>query len=332
MGAIISPCTVSSNLQPTTIKKKPRTYIPVTPSRKRQGSKNTKPSLVIEEREDSNDDDDEDQDTEEPDAQFYCRLAVDSRRGLFYEFTWERHRKDALSRAKLPINSSSPNSTTRLGRSWALGHSWIVEEKVIGRSSDVKSKSVKVRRIKGNASQQKEISESNGVDSEYDDLTESECDTTRENKSDSSDEGEDLEDDVSVEPRTPSRKRKRMEEKEMPRKIKRNKTLAQPTPHSKAALARRQKTGSSPRKRKNEPIFGVSSSQLLNSKTSMAHLPNDPWLRAMHALHVGSRPDSLPCREEEFNKVLRCIGELLEEGSGGCVCKFIHYMIFLRIS
>ena len=54
----------------------------------------------------------------------------------------------------------------------------------------------------------------------------------------------------------------------------------------------------------------------------MAHLPKDPWLRAIHSLHVGSRPDSLPCREE-FNKVLKCIGELLEEGSGGCVCKSI---------
>ena len=49
----------------------------------------------------------------------------------------------------------------------------------------------------------------------------------------------------------------------------------------------------------------------------------DPWLRTMHALHVGSRPDSLPCREEEYNKVPRCISELLEEGSGGCVCKSI---------
>ena len=59
------------------------------------------------------------------------------------------------------------------------------------------------------------------------------------------------------------------------------------------------------------------------SLTSMAHLPKDPWLRAMNALHVGSRPDFLPCREEEFNKVLRCVSELLEEGSGGCVCTSI---------
>lgn len=53
---------------------------------------------------------------------------------------------------------------------------------------------------------------------------------------------------------------------------------------------------------------------------SMAHLPHDPWLRAMHVLHVGSRPDALPCREEEFERVLYSVSDLLEEGSGGCVC------------
>ena len=321
-GAIISPCTVSSNLQPTTNNKKPTVFIPVAPSKKRQGStKDTKLSLVVEEHEDSSDDV-QDQDTEEPDAHFYCRLAVDSRRGLFYELAWERHRKDALSRAELPINNSGSNSTARLGHSWALGSSWIVEEKVSGGSSDAKTKDVKIRRVKDNAS---EIPKSNIIDSEYDDTTESECDSVDTTRLDSnaSGEGEDLEDDAMVEPRTPSRKRKRKEGK-MPQNVRCSKILAQPTPHSKAALAKRQKIGSSPRKRKIEPSFGISfSSQLLNFKTSMVHLPKDPWLRAMHALHVGSRPDSLPCREEEFNKVLRCIGELLEEGSGGCVCKSI---------
>jgi origin recognition complex subunit 1 len=191
-------------------------------------------------------------------------------------------------------------------------------------SSDAKTKHVKVRRVKGNASQQEEISESDVVNSECDDLTESECDSVDATVDSNASGKEDLEDDATLEPRTPSRKRKRKEEK-MPRNIRRNKTLAQPTPQSKAALARRQKAGSSPRKRKIQPSFGISTnsfSQLLNSNTStMAHLPKDPWLRSMHALHVGSRPDSLPCREEEFNKVLRCIGELLEEGSGGCICK-----------
>ena len=267
---------------------------------------------------------DDDQDQNEEDVRFYCRLAVDSRRGLFYEFAWERHRKDALSRAKPPVNNPGPSSTARLDHSWALGDSWIVEE-VSGGPSDIKMKNVKARRLKDNASKQEEISKSDVDDPEYDELTESECSSvgTRPDSNVSA-EGEDSDDDdLTAEPRTPSRKRKRKEEN-TPRNVRRNKTLAQPTPHSKAALARRRKAGSSPRKRKIEPSFGISfSSQSLTFKTSMAHLPKDPWLRAMHALHVGSRPDSLPCREEEFNKVLRCIGELLEEGSGGCVCKSI---------
>lgn len=96
--------------------------------------------------------------------------------------------------------------------------------------------------------------------------------------------------------------------------------------------ARRQKARSSPQKRKIKPSFGISfSSQSLTFKASVAHLPKDPWLRAMHALHVGSRPDSLPCRDEEFNKVLRCISELLEEGSGGCVCKSIFIFSMDRL-
>lgn len=326
-GAILSPCIVSNNLQPTIIKRKPGVYALATPSKRQGSSKDTNPSLAG----DDSTDDDENEDTEEVDAQFYCRLAVDSRRGLFYEFAWERHRKDALSRAKLPVNNSGPCSTTLLDHSWELGGSWIVEEKLPGGSSDAKTKrKVKARRVKNdNASQQGEISESDVDDSENEERTGSDNDSfSTIPDSNASGEGEDSEDNATAEPRTPSRKRKRKEEK-MSRKLKRS--LAQPTPHSKAALVRRQKIGPSPRKRKVEPSFGISfSSQSLTFKTSMAHLPKDPWLRAMHALHVGSRPDSLPCREEEFNKVLRCISELLEEGSGGCVCKpiFILYIYF----
>ena len=192
-------------------------------------------------------------------------------------------------------------------------------------TSDPKTKNDKPRYVKkDNASQQRYSSRSDVDDSEIEERTGSECDSVGTRlDSNTSDEGENSEDDTLVEPHTPSRKRKRKGEK-MPRNLRRNRTQVQPTPHSKAALARRQKAGSSPRKRKIEPSFGISfSSRSLTFKTSMAHLPKDPWLRAMHALHVGSRPDSLPCREEEFNKVLRCISELLEEGSGGCVCKFI---------
>ncbi|KAF8802447.1 P-loop containing nucleoside triphosphate hydrolase protein [Phlegmacium glaucopus] len=302
-GAILSPCTVSSSLQPITIKRLLWVYVPVMPSKKRQ---NLSKDTSVAGEHDNSSDDDKDKDAEEPDARFYCRLAVDSRRGLFYEFTWERHRKDALSRAKPPINNSGP-SIIHLDRNWALGNSWIVEEVSEGSSDAKTKKNVKARRVKNDDASQQEETEVD--DSENDERTESESDG----------EGEDAEYDTMAEPRTPSRKRQRKEAK-TPRNPKRNKTLAQPTPHSKAALISRQKASSSPRKRKIEPSFGISfSSQSLTFKTSMAHLPKDPWLRAMHALHVGSRPDSLPCRGEEFHKVLRCVSELLEEGSGGCV-------------
>jgi origin recognition complex subunit 1 len=202
-------------------------------------------------------------------------------------------------------------------------------------SSDVKTKNVKARHLKKDNVSQQETSESEMDNSEYDEPTESECNSVGTRlDSNASAEGEDSEDNSTAEPRTPSRKRKRKKEN-TPRNVRHNETFAQPTPHSKAALAKRQKAGpsSSPRKRIIEPSFGISfSTQSLTFKTSMAHLPKDPWLRAMHALHVGSRPDSLPCREEEFNKVLRCVGELLEEGSGGCVCKSIFIYSSTRLT
>ena len=49
-------------------------------------------------------------------------------------------------------------------------------------------------------------------------------------------------------------------------------------------------------------------------------LEGDAWLRAMHVLHVAARPGALPCREAEYGRVLRAVEELLEEGSGGCIC------------
>ncbi|KAH9957146.1 P-loop containing nucleoside triphosphate hydrolase protein [Russula dissimulans] len=52
---------------------------------------------------------------------------------------------------------------------------------------------------------------------------------------------------------------------------------------------------------------------------SLSEEETDPWLRAMHALHVGARPEALPCRAEEYARVMHAVEELLEEGSGGCV-------------
>ena len=49
----------------------------------------------------------------------------------------------------------------------------------------------------------------------------------------------------------------------------------------------------------------------------------DPWLRAMHALHVGVRTEALPCCTEEYGRVRGAVEELLEEDSGGCICEFV---------
>lgn len=107
-------------------------------------------------------------------------------------------------------------------------------------------------------------------------------------------------------PSTPSRARALA----TPTKPRRTTTLAKPTPHSKAALRRRRSTALAIR-----PPPALDAGALdINLGTQ------DPWLRAMHVLHVAARPEALPCREEEYARVLRAVEELLEEGSGGCVC------------
>jgi hypothetical protein len=50
-------------------------------------------------------------------------------------------------------------------------------------------------------------------------------------------------------------------------------------------------------------------------------LPKDPYERALHLLHVGATPDTLPCREDEFVDVLMRVEEGVEGGGGGCLCK-----------
>ncbi len=51
-------------------------------------------------------------------------------------------------------------------------------------------------------------------------------------------------------------------------------------------------------------------------------LPIDPFERALHLLHVGATPDSLPKRETEYLEVLSRVQEGVESGNGGCLCEF----------
>ncbi|KAJ6513258.1 P-loop containing nucleoside triphosphate hydrolase protein [Mycena sanguinolenta] len=247
---------------------------------------------------------------EEKIGPFYCRFAVDSRRDIYYDFSWSSLCEDA-----------------RGGDLWGSGERWNVN---IADGRDDKPPRKKQKRdvpdrpkrdvprrakrltapTKVKESNEDEYVEPEDSSSEEDNDEDEDClPTMEEDESDSRSVSEaDVASDTDIddEPKTPSKSRKR------------RRNVAQPTPHSKAALARRAKgAGSaSPRKRAR---FAVPLNNPTLGYDSMAHLPQDPWLRAMHVLHVGSRPDALPCREEEFASVLSKVSDLLEEGSGGCV-------------
>ena len=114
--------------------------------------------------------------------------------------------------------------------------------------------------------------------------------------------------------KTPSKKRKRIDDSSTlsthtPAKKRQKKGVTtQPTPHSKAALRARKKFKIRP-----PSDFG-------QDNTTLYTMEDDPFLRAMHTLHVGERPDSLPCRDEEYVNIFENVIGLLQEASGGCIC------------
>jgi origin recognition complex subunit 1 len=247
---------------------------------------------------------------------FYCRVAVDSRRGLYYDFNWTALRDEALS-----------------GDPWGSGDRWnvVLVDKPKGMPTQKKQKRdapeqpkrdvpKRAKRVTIDSKMKEDPDEADYIerkdtesDGDDDDDDDDDHLPTMDDASDSpsvsdADMGSDSDID---EPKTPSKSRKR------------RRNMGHPTPHSKAALARRAKGAGSTSPRKRAKL-AVRSNNASLGYDSMAHLPQDPWLRAMHVLHVGSRPDALPCREEEFGRVLGSVSDLLEEGSGGCVCTSYH--------
>ena len=111
------------------------------------------------------------------------------------------------------------------------------------------------------------------------------------------------------------RRRKRKADLASPKAKRRKHTIAAPTPHSKAALRARAKT----KRGKRKPVPQTAYQFMGASKMA---LPENAWLRVMQVLHVGSRPEVLPCREKEYGQIMHAVENLLEEGSGGCVCKW----------
>ncbi|KAJ3862386.1 P-loop containing nucleoside triphosphate hydrolase protein [Lentinula novae-zelandiae] len=229
---------------------------------------------------------------EDVDQKFQCLLAIDSRRGIYYNFDWSLHRQEALEARKTLTDSE-----------WGTGNAWDVTA---------------MDEFQDDAQGREDVFESDddlssGAEYIDDELPEHEGELSGNASEPATSDEDDIDDDV---PKTPSRKRKRAATT-TPRK-QRGRAVAQPTPHSKAALSRRKRsiTGS-PSKKRALPV--KSQNTYAASNSLFHHLPEDPWLRAMHALHVGSRPDALPCRESEFQLVHKSVSQLLEEGSGGCI-------------
>lgn len=266
-----------------------------------------------------------------------CRLAVNPQRGLFYEFVWEAHREHA--KAALPgdwsrwvvgvsdVVPETPKSKTRIVKRRKADTDSEEDESDTSlpspskrpkptRRAPTRTKAPAKKRPRTKPIIEDEEFELNpsrssspsGSSAHLSDASDADSDANVEPE----DSDLDLDNDV---PRTPSRRKRggRVSATTTPRH-KRVRTLAMPTPHSKAALRARRKATSlvlkPPPPELNEEHY-----------KQLKKLPKDPWLRAMHVLHVAARPNELPCREEEYAKVLKSVLELVEDGSGGCVCE-----------
>ncbi|KAF7305918.1 Origin recognition complex subunit 1 [Mycena chlorophos] len=225
----------------------------------------------------------------------YCRFAIDPVRNLYYEVNWIGHRRRAMA---------TPDDV------WGSGEAWKVQpvEQRSGMPPRKKQKLDKpVAKPVDDSSDDEDDEEDEDEYSEKSEESEPEDDPAEVEEADDSADAPDESDSDDPEP-------------DVPKTPRRGRTMAHPTPHSKAALKRRRKpvASSSPRKRPSAKLQVRRHDAGLGYDTG-ANLPEDPWLRAMQVLHVGSRPDALPCRDNEFTRVLGAVYDLLEEGSGGCV-------------
>lgn len=233
---------------------------------------------------------------------FYCRFALDSRKGLYYDFAWGHHKQRALSESD---------------EEQVSGRSWNVPVESPRQKTTRAQKRPRLKRIiEADESSTRETDTDYEYQEPLEDGDDDELPITGADGLDSEPDAhcEVFEDGL---PKTPSRKRKRTvstPSKTTPRKSRSNK-LAAPTPHSKAAIRKRND-------RKGAVVRVPPPDLTREHYKQLQKLPQDAWLRAMHVLHVAARPDILPCRGEEYNRVLRTVEELLEEGSGGCVCGY----------
>ncbi|KZT07411.1 P-loop containing nucleoside triphosphate hydrolase protein [Laetiporus sulphureus 93-53] len=289
---------------------------------------------------------------------YYCAHAVDPRRGFFYQFHWEEFRQQALS-AATTSTSVADSTQREYHHAWNVmvdeaGPSWSRSPRKRARTQSIPIEGQDEEEeqvdtlLEGDGASEAgesslEVIETLAVESESEDGSSvadeyhprEEDDHSEEEGGEGIDEEEDEPADL---PQTPSRKRKRTAPApRTPRKPRTPRTpktprrttgtprrsrtqqftssLAQPTPHSKAALRKRKRAALAVRPPPlTEPGFNLELDAHLGPVASQ-----DPWLRAMHVLHVAARPEALPCRDEEYNRILRAVEQLLEEGSGGCI-------------
>jgi len=275
---------------------------------------------------------------------FVCRSAVDTLRGLFYEFTWEAHREHAKvappgdwSRWAVGVSNTvpeTPKPKTRISRKRKADTEPERDESESPPPSPSKRpKPARKAPTRGKPAAKKPRTKTVLEDEEFEPEpsrpsspsgSSAHPTDASDTKSDIPEEPADSDFDLDGVPKTPSKRGRggRASAITTPRH-KRIRNLAMPTPHSKAALRARRKKASMVVKPPPPEIDEEHYKQLQK-------LPKDPWLRGMHVLHVAARPNELPCREEEYARVLRSVLELVEEGSGGCVCE--PELIFLSAS
>ncbi|KAF8263656.1 P-loop containing nucleoside triphosphate hydrolase protein [Lactarius quietus] len=216
---------------------------------------------------------------------FFCVNAVDSRRGLYYELDWRSHWEQSLERAKADSVE------------WGSGAPWVVAVQPVAKRR---------RRVV-----EEDPETTHGADSDGDYRGRSDGESSGVESAARTSRPDD-DDDLIATPRTPSKRRRRAASTPTTPRRKRvaSAALAAPTPHSKRAI----------RARARRPVMLAPPPEMAGAfALGEASTETDPWLRAMHALHVGARPEALPCRAEEYARVMRSVEELLEEGSGGCI-------------
>ncbi|KAI0034757.1 P-loop containing nucleoside triphosphate hydrolase protein [Vararia minispora EC-137] len=235
------------------------------------------------------------------DAPYYCGFAIDSRRGIYYNFNWEQHCAKALA-------ASRPEDIAALDVERADAAVWNIHMESAPQKKRKRLSIIAEDDEDNNGGSGDEFKAEPEADEDEDEDEDDGSDAVVEEDDDEGGVVLDSDDGIASRAlRTPSKKRKRATATSTPRK--RAKVGIQPTPRSKRTLnARARKVrGSAALPPPPEIVAGN------------ARLPSNPWLRAMHILHVAARPEALPCRDEEYSRVMRAVEELLEEGSGGCI-------------